>query len=569
MSRMRSRKLHSSLGKSWGDVEYSSDGDASVHSSSSFAENTESESEDDQVTPLPTRATRTSSQTPREDTPATMKPLRAPSRSSKSQSYPQPQRGYQGTPDSVEPSFIMPSMSTLNTGSPMRKSQVRFRAGRQSTPRRSADLNNPRIKQETPVPQPEEEPKLGHYANLVWQHVLSPIAHYILGVFRYAMHHFGTPILGLALTVLFIAVGIHFVTTFLQGAAQRTFAPICLIPGSAYIVPFCNNAPRLPHSEPDFDTLVNVQSTFEEVVQASKAANDLSSHILAGTNSVADVRSLVKYSELPSRHLLDVELATFMEIGKEASEQLIEYNVKIGRTLSKVIITNDWTLRDLESLADREATTGTISRALSYINPLSVFIAPPSTIDELIFDRYVTHLSQIKEEILTLIDIATALKQVLKGLEAQLDVVGDTVIHDNIKISKNHDELLSSLWTFFGGNRSNRKANERQLILLGHILKYKNSALDHVSSTLSKLQEIAIGLDHLSADVGRPEVLGYRGDTPLRYHIEIISKSLEGFRDLRGERLGDERDSVRRAMERLSADGKYSGVRELPDSVGR
>ncbi|KAF1954549.1 hypothetical protein CC80DRAFT_493695 [Byssothecium circinans] len=590
MSRTRSRKLRGSLGDSWGDENYSSDGGASVHSASSFADGSESEyaqNEDHMATPLPPRITRASSQTPQDNFTTATRPKtsRTVSRPSKT---PQNTRIHQPTPPSVEPSFIMPSMSgntDFNNGSPLRKSQLRTRKPRQSTPRsQSANTEtSPHIKNKStatmqprhrPTQQEEEDPKLGHYLDLLWRHALWPITRYVLGVFRYAMHHFGTPILGVALTVFLLAAGVHIISNFLQGTVTRTLAPLCMIPGTSYLVPFCaNRSPRLPHPEPDFDTLVNVQSAFEDVVQASKEADNLSMHIRVGTNSVSDIRSLVRHSQLPSRHSLDNELENFMQIGKEASDALINYNVKIGSTLSKVIITNDWTLRDLEGLAEQEATTGTISRALSYINPVSVFIAPPKTIDELIFDRYLTHLSQIKPEILDLIDVAVALKNLLRTLEAQLDIIGDMAIHDNVKISRSHDELLSSLWTFLGGNRANRKSNERSLKLLAQVIQYKNLALDHVTATLVKLQEIAAGLEDLSANVATPELLGYRGHTPLRQHIDVISGSLEGFKDLRGERLGRDRESVRRAMERLVGMGVGEGEdrarRELPDSVGK
>ncbi|KAF2246928.1 hypothetical protein BU26DRAFT_521308 [Trematosphaeria pertusa] len=576
----RSRKLRCSLGDSWGDADYYSDSGASIHSASSLSDQGDSELEDedkryahehqDVATPLPPRVTRASSREP-QTTPVKTPPTRIISGHSQTPGNPRSHRSTPGS-GSLEPSFIMPSMSAspngLYNGSPLRNSQMRVRKSRQPSVQSQPGSTNPSpqvrnrrtsgIRPDHQFVQEEQEP-LGpwHYVELFRTHVVWPLAQYILDVFAYAMNHFMKPLLGVAVGAFLIISIIQLSSGFLLKTFQTALTPICIIPGSSYVIPYCATTPRDVH-QPDFEEVINVQSTFEEVLDASKDSYALPATMKKSEVAIRDLRSLVKYSQLPSRSQLEVEFSTFIETAREASGNLANYNSKIGYTMDKVISTNQWSLNVLEDIAEKHAGSGALSRALSYINPLSVFVVGPASLEQQIFDQYVQHVSHIKEDIQRLIEISQALMALLNSLEGQLDVIADIAARDNFIVNKNRDELLAQLWSMLGGNRSGKKSFDESLRLLKDVVQYKDEAVKHVSATLLKLQEISADLENLREGVGAPEVVGYRDEIPLRYHIDVVGKSVERLREKRGESMQVERDAIRKGL------GEDMGDRGLP-----
>ena len=314
---------------------------------------------------------------------------------------------------------------------------------------------------------------------------------------------------------------------------------------------------------PDFEELTKVQSTFEEVLEANKDSYALPATLKKGEMALRDLRSTVKYSRLPSRSELEVELSSFIETASEASDHLAKYNAKIGYTMDQVISTNRWTLNTLEGIAAREIGTGSISRALSYINPFGALQIMPGSLDELIFDQYVLHVGKMKEDIERLIQRSIALLHLLNNLENRLDVIAEIAVRDNLIVNRDRDELLSLLWTKLGGNRSSKKAYTESLSLLQQVQDYRKSAMHHVSATLLKLQAIAAELENLREGVAAPEVVGY-GKVPLRYHIEIVEMSIDRLKNSRGEALAIEMDTMKRGL----GDDHVEGRLGLPAKQG-
>ncbi|KAF2676999.1 hypothetical protein K458DRAFT_396432 [Lentithecium fluviatile CBS 122367] len=597
MNSSRSRRLHGSLGDSWGDADYSSDGDASLHSASSLSDaGSESDyelqggsntvlEEHDVATPLPPRTQRASSQTPRR-TPTRTPANRTGSRSH--QSAGSTPRSFQSTPDSQEPSFIMPSMrgsiAGTHDGSPLRHSQLRTRRVRQSSRQSqpssmnsSPQLRNRRIPAQREHARPtttqqDEAPGPGHYLDLLWANFVQPLCRYILEVVWYAMNHHLKPLLGTALTAFLIISLIQYSSGVLTNYIHTALTPICIIPGSSYLLPFCSTSSTpVPYSGqyPDFEELVKVQSTFEDVLEVNKDSYALPATLKKGEMALRDLRSTVKYSRLPSRSELEVELSSFIETASEASDHLSKYNAKIGYTMDRVISTNRWTLTVLDGIAAGEASTGSLVRMLSYIVPFGALQSSPESMQERIFDQYTQHVSKVKDGIDVLIQQSLALLALLTNLENRLDIIAEIAIRDDLIVSRDRDELLSLLWTKLGGNRSSKKAFADSLTLLRQVQDYRKSAVQHVSATLLKLQEIAAELENLREGVAAPEVLGFGGDVPLQFHIEVVGRSIERLRDARGETLAIEREAVRRGLsedgsERLRVSGR-SG--EMPTTV--
>ncbi|KAF2128227.1 hypothetical protein P153DRAFT_343515 [Dothidotthia symphoricarpi CBS 119687] len=566
-----SRRLQSSLASSWGDADYSSDGGASIHSASDEASEVDLEDSDKEVlqtaTPLAPRTTRTSSTHP--DVTPVKKPL---SKSSSQYSQgprttPRPsKRLAQSTPglERKEPSFIMPSLdnsiSDSFDGSPMRSSQVRNRKSDRPSSRRKAGASPRAPGRQTPLDPPQEQKELGpwYYVDLFYRNIALPLAAYIFDIFAYAMRHFVKPVLGVVLGLGIIYLGFQAASVFLYSTLSSALTPVCLIPGSSYILPFCSNTEH-ETQRADFEELINVQSRFEDILDASKDTSTLPATIKDSEIAIRDLRTLVRHSRLPSRSQLDLEFANFVLTANEASVDLSRYNSRIGATMDRVIATNTWTMAVLSGISEKEASVGAVSRAFSSMT--GVFIAPPPTLQQRIFDQYLLHVSQNKEEITRLIETAQALLQVLQNLDERLDTIYQIATNDDTTITKNQDELLSSLWTKLGGNSASVRANKSHLHLLRDIAGYRRKALKHVSQTLLKLQEIQAQLENLREGVAAPEVLGWRDEVPLTYHLDVIEKAVDRLRVSRGESMRVEGDNYRRMIRGGEDEG---GFKELP-----
>ncbi|KAI4631799.1 uncharacterized protein J4E87_002505 [Alternaria ethzedia] len=571
----RSRRLEHSLGSSWGDADYASGDEGSIHSASDEASELELEDSDKEtvqeprttVTPRPKR-NHLSKSTPTAQAQA--RPVRKPaSRTKASQSQ---RIGPDRTPkpDASEPSFIMPSMSNSPSGysgSPGPKSQPRNRA-RNTTQNRPSDSplapgssftkgsasGYPQAPQQN-----QEEVSPWHYVNLFWDNVAAPLLAHFLDIFSYAMRHFIKPFLGVALGVGILVFGIQLASGILRSTVSNAvMGPVCAIPGSSYLIPACAT---LDTSEPqaDFEELINVQSRFEDILDASKDTSALPATIKNSELAIRDLRILVKHSRLPSRKALDNEFEYFVQTANEASVDLSRYNSRIGAAMDRVIATNTWTMNVLSGISEKEASIGAVGRVINQVT--GAFVAPPPTLQQRIFDQYVSHVSKNKDEITRLIETAQALLLVLHNLDERLGTIYEIATGDDQTITGRQEELLSSLWTKLGGNRGDVKANTKSLNLLANIGAYRKRAVNHVSGTLLKLQEIQAELENLREGVAAPEMLGYRSDLPLEYHIDAIGKGVDRLQVSRGEHMRVEGDTYKRLM-RGGEEGE--GRRELP-----
>ncbi|KAH9863619.1 hypothetical protein J1614_009551 [Plenodomus biglobosus] len=592
----RSRKLNESLGSSWGEANYTPDGASSAQSANGSASEVEWEDSDQEVTeqsqpdvgPLPTPRTRRSNLS--QSTPqsqirsATVRKSANKSttaQSSTSEPSSTRRKSTKSLPrtraeDASEPSFIMPLMySSPNRpmgdeqvrGSP----QVRQRVTTQSALRRpnatSAVGQTSFVdRQANHANQPEQNQQveeLGpwYYVNLALQNFLFPLLAYVLDIFFYAMRHFIKPILGVVVGIGIIVLGIQAGTGFLRSSLKNALlAPVCSLPGSNFFIPACRN--DLPHA--NFEELIAVQNQFDDIVDASKDVHTLPSSIKDSELAIRDLRTLVKFSRLPSRNELDNEFQNFILTAKEASQDLARYNSRIGGATDRIIATNQWTMNVLRGLEQDDSSTGAAQKVFSALT--RSFSAPSQSLQARIFDQYVLHISRNKDEIDSLIQSASSLLWILTNLDERLSTIYEIAVNDDTTITAKNDELLSSLWTKLGGNRADVKSNAKSINLLRNIYAYRKKAVLHVSETLVKLQEIQAELENLREGVAGPQLMvGHdaAGAMSIEYHVEIIGRGVERLQATRGEQFRLEAQSYMNVMRGGGGGGKEDGGREL------
>ncbi|RYN74595.1 hypothetical protein AA0117_g7046 [Alternaria alternata] len=572
----RSHRLEHSLGSSWGDADYASGDEGSIHSASDEGSEVELEGSDKEtiqepqtpVTPRPKRD-HLSQSTPTARTQ--VRPVRQPAsrtKNSQSQRIGSDQRTQRQ--DAFEPSFIMPSMANSQSGyngSPGAKPQPRNRARKpaqnpSSNPPHASGISSMRgsaSEHQQSSPQEQGEVSPWHYVSLFWDNVAAPLLAHFLDIFSYALRHFIKPVLGVILGVGILVFSIQIASGMLRSTVSNAvMGPVCAIPGSSYLIAACvTTGTESPQA--DFEELINVQGRFEDILDASKDTSALPATIKNSELAIRDLRILVKHSRLPSRKALENEFEYFMQTANEASLDLSRYNSRIGAAMDRVIATNTWTMNVLSGISEKEASVGAVGRVLNQLT--GAFVAPPPTLQQQIFDQYVLQVSKNKDEITGLIQTAQALLLVLQNLDERLGTIYEIATNDDQTITSRQDELLSSLWTKLGGNRGDVKANIKSLNLLSNINAYRKRAVNHVTDTLLKLQEIQAELENLREGVAAPEILGYASGYSLEFHIDTIGKGVERLQVSRGEQMREERETYKRLMR---GGEESDGRRELP-----
>jgi hypothetical protein len=575
--------VRGSTESSWADADYAPCDTPPVHTPSDSDPEAEydhlDESTDEEDTDKATPLRNTRASIPQSHEAPTNSPTRANAKHSynaTSRGTPRSKKTVRPTPKSAEPVLMMPSPSLDETmhqyadQSPTSSSKLRNRnhrslssrnptrtrgSSKASQPQEPLKSQKRRKSQELREPQGQDHGPW-YYLNLFYQHVGRPLLAYLWDIFGYANRHFFKPVLGLALGVGIIVFGLQMASTLVASRITNALTPVCLIPGSSYMFSMCA-APR-KESLANFEELVNVQGDLEDILEASMESSTLPATIKDSEMAIRDLRFLVRNSNLPSRSQLDLEFHNFVLTANEASVDLSRYNARIGATMDRVIATNTWTIAVLQGLGDQQASIGSASRIFDAMT--GAFISPAPTLQQRIFDQYLLHISRNKEEITKLIETAQALLQVLQNMDERLDTIASITGNDDHTLKKSHEELLSQLWTKLGGNKENRKGNERNLNLIRNIDKYRKEARQLVSGTLSKLLDIEFSLGELRDDVAKPELLGMREDYPIMHHLEVVGMGVERLRLARGESMRVEGETYRN---RIGGGDGREGVREL------
>ncbi|KAF3041771.1 hypothetical protein E8E12_009662 [Didymella heteroderae] len=552
------QKLRPSLGDSWDDTNVSTDGASTADHSEIELEPSDNElAQELEVDAAPSdvkeealseslpqdRMARSQRSVDNDRTPRTSKPAESLTRLQQS-----------------GPSFIMPKLEDSLHGSPSRRSQIRSQNVRNRTPHlrtsdRSATSYNPAARaQPASAPAGQQQSPLG----FIYQNILSPTVRYLLGVFGHTMGNL-QPLFGLALAVSVLVFGIQLAIGSARSSLTMALAPVCLIPGSSYVIPFCAT---IEHDDPrvDFEGLLHAQTGLEDILDAAKDTSTLPSSIKDSEIAIRDLRVLVRHSRLPSRHTLGMEFDNFIETAKEASIDLSRFNSRIGATVDRVIATNTWTRNVISGWSEDEASKGAVTRMTGAVT--RIFVSPPPTLRERVFDQYSVHVSKNAEEIASLIDMGVALHGVLQRLDELLDTIYAITVNDDATITKDQEELLTQLWTIVGGNKSKLSTNNKKLMLLRNVSSYRKKALTHVSETLLKLREIQAELENLREGVEAPTILGYRDELPISYHLDLIDRGVDRLRTARGESLKVEGETYRSQVGR----GKEER-RELPAPI--
>ena len=548
----RNSRARPGLTESWDDVDDSYDDDGRIYS------------EDDEKAEMKDsyKSDRTlrSSTTPEDQTTRARRGMRPDEN----------QRQRQGHTQTTIPDLVMPKSPNglrARTKNDLRASTPHFRLNERSMTSDAGKMNAPataKMRASTPhiranqrsftsdagqfgsrlrgQVQDEVEDDGSSLATAVWQRVVRPALTYLGDIVGLALQN-AKPLFGYALLVYAIIGALVFGGGFLSNSINNALSPICRIPGSSYLhLPFCPTGTSLELQGPaEFDRLVQAQSQFEDVLASTQVGATLPMDMKRSEASIRDLKHVVQYSTLPSKQELVFEFSGFIDTARQASQDLGRFNSRIGRAVDHILSTNRWTLSVIDGVSASEAGRGSLARWANNNSNIFAPFQPVSLSRDVLLDQYLRHTGAVEEQVLTLIEEAQALLNILDNLDGRLDVIASIAMRDGIKAQDNKEQLFATLWTKLGGNRSSVSKVNKQIDLLTDVGQYRRLAWAHVTTTIVKLQAIRDNLEDLRERVAMPEILGDK--VPLEVHISSINLGID--------RLEQQRDSSKR----LEAEG--------------
>ncbi|KAI0384019.1 hypothetical protein F5Y04DRAFT_248785 [Hypomontagnella monticulosa] len=332
--------------------------------------------------------------------------------------------------------------------------------------------------------------------------------------------------------------------------------PLCYIPGASLLnLPFCPDpSAKTASSLVEFDELMNVQAQFEKVLDDSAQGVSLPMDMKRSEASVRDLRTMVKYSDLPTRNELVHEFDNYIGTVRDSANDLQMFNTHVGSAVDSVISINRWTSRYIDSIAmEREAHNNMLSRFSDWI------FAPfqPSVFDERpLLEKYIEHTAMVSDKIANLIIEAQAILRLLNQAENSLELISEHVVQTNNVVKEAQNEVFWTIWTLIGANNRRLHNLKSQLGLLKQVESQRTSAVERLAGLIHDLFDIQTKLGDLRDRVAAPELLGDTNAIPLRVHIETINAGVERLEAARSRIRAEENERLQQALQRSREDDR-------------
>jgi hypothetical protein len=88
----------------------------------------------------------------------------------------------------------------------------------------------------------------------------------------------------------------------------------------------------------DFPTLMSIESSFERVVDSAAGGSELARSLKQSEMAVADLSTVVKYSDLKCRESLSSRLEQFAVDARDNVIELLEFSARVGGVLDECVI---------------------------------------------------------------------------------------------------------------------------------------------------------------------------------------------------------------------------------------
>ncbi|OTA98706.1 hypothetical protein M426DRAFT_325774 [Hypoxylon sp. CI-4A] len=460
------------------------------------------------------------------------------------------------------PEFFMPNVDAANSPSrgtrrstksvqPVAKDAqlVRRRNNRQ-------DKSNNAIQKQSQEKEnePPQRPSLWHRFTASAPEFLFEFASWTFGIIRMVFQIAQKP-LAIMLAIYLLIGACMFARDML---VKSVTAPICQIPGVSLFNPsFCSDSVRSGSQDGssvlEFDELMNAQAQFEKVLEDSAQGVSLPMDMKRSEASVRDLRTMVKFSELPTRGELVHEFDNYINVMRDSANSLQMFNTRVGSAVDSVISINRWTSRYIDSMAiAREANNNAMSRFNGWLfSPFQV-----SHFDERsLLVKYIEHTALVSDKIHYLTEEAIKILDMLYKGEASLELISEHVVTTGNAVKEEQNEVFWSVWTIVGANNRRLHNLKSQLSLLQQVEVQRQSAVRRLSGLILDLKDIETKISDLRDRVAAPELLGDQ-PIPLTVHIDTINAGVERLEGARSRIRAEENERLQQAMLRSREDDR-------------
>ena len=295
-----------------------------------------------------------------------------------------------------------------------------------------------------------------------------------------------------------------------------------------------------PIPQTDFPKLINLQASFEDILENSAGGNSMALDLKNSEVAVRDLSMLVRVSRLVNKDELSERLDDFVQSAKQASRGLTRFGSRVNGVVDNLLAMDEFAIRSLENvqLSSTMAEFPSIASAVSRIVLAPLYIISPPKTESSILKTFLQASATMDTSIQRLILEAELVLRDLDDLENRLSTIQDMASREDSVIQEKHQEVLAELWSFLGGNKRKLANFASHRSLLANIANYRSRALAHVSASLIRLQQMQSDLEDLRDRVAQPVMLrdaqgegeGAREiplEIPLEVHVESIRKGIE------------------------------------------
>jgi len=204
-------------------------------------------------------------------------------------------------------------------------------------------------------------------------------------------------------------------------------------------------------------------------------------------------------------------------------------------TRNSILAVNTYAMRTIEEASEKKASV------------FDILIPRSNKSKDVVAKTFADTMGVLSANLARLILEAESNLANLNNLEEHLSTLHDLVTRENITTVNARDDLLSELWTVFGGNRKELRTFQDHLKLLKDVGSYRKKALVHVTAALETLRSMSDDMEDLRERVATPELIG--PSLPMEVHIQSIQNGITRLQEGRDKAKRIEADAVIRVQQ--------------------
>jgi hypothetical protein len=204
---------------------------------------------------------------------------------------------------------------------------------------------------------------------------------------------------------------------------------------------------------------------------------------------------------------------------------------------------NDHALHTIEEATLKSLAPASAAR---YLKALVSFQSTTKPTEDVVTQTFTEAMNVLSYSMQRLIVEAEVNLSNLDKLEERLGTLHELVSREDSSVSSAQSELLSELWSKFGGNRKALRGYNSNLVLLKNLSTYRKRALVHVISALSTLQGMSEDMEDLRERVAAPEIAG--NAIPVEVHMKSIRNGLNRLKEGRRRAKEKETEAIKQTL---------------------